>query len=85
MTGEVTTLDHEVGDDAVEGRLLVAFTSRLLAEFPEVRGGLGDILIEEVEDNTANLGCQVTKQDTVSKRFGSIDRMNSSQIQYSQR
>jgi hypothetical protein len=61
VTSEVTTLEHELGDDAVEGRLLVAFASRSLAELTEVLGRLGDFLIEEVEDNTANLGCQGTK------------------------
>jgi hypothetical protein len=69
VTGEVTTLEHELGNDAVEGRFLVAFASRFLAELTEVLGGLRDILIVEVEDNTANLGCQGTKQNTVSKKI----------------
>lgn len=67
-SSEVTTLDHEVGDDAVESRLPVAFTGRSLAELTKVLGGLGDILIEEVKHNTADLGCHGTKQDTVSKK-----------------
>lgn len=56
MAGEVTTLEHELGDDTVEGRALVTLTLGLGAELTEVAGGLGDVLLEEVEDDTARLG-----------------------------
>jgi hypothetical protein len=56
VAGEVTTLEHELGDDTVEGRALVTLTLGLGAELTEVAGGLGDVLLEEVEDDTARLG-----------------------------
>ena len=56
VAGEVTTLEHELGDDTVEAGLLVALTSGQLAELTEVLGGLGDNVIEEVEVDAANLG-----------------------------
>jgi hypothetical protein len=49
-TGEVTTLEHELGNDAVEGRTLVveglaraAGTLLTSAESAEVLGGLGHV------------------------------------------
>jgi len=56
VTGEVTTLEHELGDDAVEAGANVTLTSGLLAELTEVGSGLGDILLVQVEVDTANLG-----------------------------
>lgn len=56
MAGEVTTLEHELGDDTVEGRALVTLTLGKLAELTEVLSSLGDVLLEEVEDDTARLG-----------------------------
>ena len=56
--GEVTTLEHEVGDDAVEAGALVALLHGSLAELTEVTGSLGDILLVEVEVDAANLGCK---------------------------
>lgn len=56
-TGEVTTLEHEVGDDAVERRAFVAEALLTSAESTEVRGGLGDHIVEEVEGDAAGLGC----------------------------
>ena len=56
MTSEVTTLQHELGDDAVEARPLVALTLGLLAELTEVRSRLGDILLVEIEVDATNLG-----------------------------
>ena len=51
--GEVTTLDHELLDDTVEGRALV--TEALLAsgESAEVLSGLGDGLAIEADDDAA--------------------------------
>lgn len=51
--GEVTTLEHEVRDDTVERRALVAETLLAGAESAEVLGGLGDLVIEEVEVDAA--------------------------------
>lgn len=56
MAGEVTTLEHELGDDTVEARATVALAFRLLAELPEVLGGLGDISLVEVEVNATSFG-----------------------------
>lgn len=56
MAGEVTTLEHELGDDTVETGALVALALGELAELTEVLGGLGDISLVEVEVDAANLG-----------------------------
>ena len=56
MAGEVTTLEHELGDDTVETGLLVTLALGLQAKLTEVLGGLGDNVIEEVEVDAANLG-----------------------------
>lgn len=55
-TGEVTTLEHELGDNTVEGRALVALTLLGVAKLSEVLGGLGDLFGVEVEVDAANLG-----------------------------
>lgn len=54
---EVTALEHKLRDDAVEGRALV--TKALLpgAEGTEVLSGLGDDVVEKVEDDAAFLLC----------------------------
>ena len=49
--GEVATLEHEVGDDTVEGGALVAETLLPGGELTEVTGGLGDDVVEEPEDD----------------------------------
>lgn len=54
-TGEVTALEHELGDDSVERRSLVSEALLTGAESTEVLSGLWDILIEEVEDDTLGL------------------------------
>lgn len=51
-TGEVTTLEHELGDDTVEGRALVSETLVALAQLHEVLGGLWDDVVVEVEVNS---------------------------------
>ncbi len=56
-TGEVTTLEHELRDDAVEGRTLVAEALLTGAESSEVLSRLGDYVIEEVEVDAAGLLC----------------------------
>jgi hypothetical protein len=54
-TGEVTALEHEVGDDTVESRALVAEALLASAEGTEVRGGLGDDVVKQVERDAARL------------------------------
>jgi hypothetical protein len=56
VAGEVTTLEHELRDDAVETGALVTLTLGELAELTEVLGGLGNISLVEVEVDAANLG-----------------------------
>lgn len=56
MAGEVTTLEHELGDDTVEAGANVALALGLLAELTEVGSSLGDILLVEVEVDAASLG-----------------------------
>ncbi len=51
--GEVATLEHEVGDDTVEGGALVAETVLARGELTEVASGLGDNIVEEPEDDAA--------------------------------
>lgn len=53
MVGEVTTLEHELGDDTVEAGALVSEALLASAELTEVGGGAGDLLVEELEDNAA--------------------------------
>lgn len=55
-TGEVTTLEHELGDDTVECRALVAEALGTGAELLEVLGGLGDDVVVEGEVNVTGLG-----------------------------
>ena len=52
--GEVTTLEHEIGDNAVEGRTLVTLALGSLAEPSKVLGGLGDNVAVEVEVDLAS-------------------------------
>lgn len=56
-TGEVTALEHELGDNAVEGRALVAEALLTSAESTEVLGSLGNNVVVEVEVDAAALGC----------------------------
>lgn len=56
-TGEVTTLEHELRDDAVEGRAGVAKALLASAESAEVLSGLGDNVVVEVEVDAAGLLC----------------------------
>lgn len=56
-TGEVTTLEHELRDDAVEGRAGVAEALLAGAESAEVLSGLGDNVVVEVEVDAAGLLC----------------------------
>ena len=53
--GEVTTLEHELRDDSVEGRTLVAEALLAGTESSEVLSSLRDVIVEEVEINAAGL------------------------------
>ena len=55
-TGEVTALQHELGDDAVELGALVAEALLAGAEGTEVLGRLGDYIVVELEVDAADLG-----------------------------
>ena len=52
--GEVTTLEHEVGDDTVEGAALVAEAVLAGRELAEVARGHRDNIVVELEDNTTH-------------------------------
>lgn len=54
--GEITALEHEVGDDTVEGRALVAVAMLASRELAEVGGSLGDYIVVELEGDAAGLG-----------------------------
>ena len=64
--GEVATLKHEVRDDAVEGRALVAEALLASAESLEVVDSLGNNIIVEVEVDPALARCH----ETASVIFG---------------
>ena len=53
VAGEVATLKHEVGDDTVETRALVAEAVLTSAELAEVASRLGDSVVVELEDDAA--------------------------------
>lgn len=57
--GEVTTLEHELGNHTVE--LAVGIAEALLAgaERAEVLDGLWDDVVEELEVDTAGAGCKL--------------------------
>lgn len=61
-TGEVTTLEHELGDDTVEGRATVAEALGVGAELLEVLGGLGDDVVVEGEVNHTGLSFMMGKR-----------------------
>ena len=60
-TGEVTTLEHELGDHTVELGAGVAEALLAGAESAEVLGGLGDNIIVESEVDAASAGCEREK------------------------
>lgn len=57
-------MEHELGDDAVEGRALVTETRLASAELTEVGSGTGNFVVVEVEvdasllDWTSQIPCQ---------------------------
>jgi hypothetical protein len=56
-SGEVTTLQHELGDNTVEGRASISESILSRAELTEVARGLGDNIVEELEYDTARRLC----------------------------
>ena len=52
-TGEVTSLEHELRDNAVEGRASVSETLLAGAESAEILGGLGDNVVVKLEGHSA--------------------------------
>lgn len=81
-TGEVTALEHEVGDHTVERGALVANGAAIAvlescAELLEVVGGLGDNVVVQLEDNTAGVrGCSCRGRASVHVQGGlrEVDR-----------
>lgn len=55
MLGEVTTLQHEVGDDTVEGGAGIAEAVFAGGELTEVLRGLGNNVVVELEDDAASI------------------------------
>jgi len=55
MLGEVTSLKHEVGDDTVEAGAGIPVTVLAGAELTEVPGGLGNILVVELEGDATGI------------------------------
>lgn len=53
MVGEVTALEHEVGDDTVERRSSVAESLLASAKSAEVLSCLGDYITVKLENNAA--------------------------------
>lgn len=80
LGGEVPALDHEVLDDAMEWAVLIPhwglFRGRPIlpcAKLPEVLGGFGHNVSEELERYAANVGVgdlEVEEDDGVSRRGG---------------
>lgn len=71
-TGEVTTLEHELGDDTVELAARVAEALLASAQGTEVLSGLGDNIIEELEVDAARAGWMgegVSEMDDEVKRI----------------
>lgn len=54
MLGEVSSLEHEVGDYAVETGSLVTEAMFTGSEFTEVPGSLGNFFVEKFEGDTAS-------------------------------
>lgn len=53
VVGEVTTLEHEVGDDTVEAGASITEALLTSGKSAEVLGSLGDDIIVQLEDDTA--------------------------------
>lgn len=68
--GEVTTLEHELGDDTVENRVLVAVALLTSSKSTEVLGGLGDDVVVELEsDATKGLAVSSGVEENLVTHF----------------
>ena len=56
--GEVTTLEHELRDDAVEGRASISEAFLASAESAEVLSGLWDDVVVKIEVDATGLLCR---------------------------
>ena len=65
-TGEVTTLEHELGDDAVELGVLVTEALLAGAEGAEVLDRLGNDIVEQLKVDAAGLLCRARGQQWFS-------------------
>ena len=54
VSGEVTTLEHELGDHTVEGRAGVAEALLAGAQSAEILSCFGNVIAEELHDDTAS-------------------------------
>jgi len=70
MPGEVTTLEHEVGDDTVEAGAGIAEAVLTGAELTEVPGGLGNIVVVELEGDAAGVGTVNSDIEVYVGHFG---------------
>lgn len=74
--GEVTTLEHELGDDTVEGRSRVTKTMDAGSELAEVLGCYRHDVVVELEDDASSVlvvDCDV-KLGKINSRSGEIGR-----------
>ena len=56
-TSQVTTLQHELRDDPMEGRAFVAEALLASAESTEILSGLGDYVVVELEVDPTSVSC----------------------------
>lgn len=76
VVGEVTTLEHELGNDTVERRALIAVSLRSGAKNSEVLGGLGNNIIVQLEGDPAKRLCKdmlVRFQQSICCSFGGLN------------
>lgn len=57
VVGEVTALEHEIGDDTVETGSSVSVSLLASGKGAEVRGRLGDYIVVQLEADTAKGSC----------------------------
>lgn len=69
-TGEVTTLKHELRDNTVEGRALVAEALLASAQSTEVLGGLGNDAVVKLEVDAALLDWLAGRRVSICCRNG---------------
>jgi hypothetical protein len=54
VPGEITPLKHELRDHTVETRIFIAEAVLASGELPEVSCSFGDVVIKQLEDDSAN-------------------------------